>query len=98
MSTLPNKLLILGDDHYIYFGGEEKVAPINTFYKYDVYELVEQYGVGPIDARDRTGKSILGGKFPLDKLRGQKKFCVAMVREYGMFDPKGMPCGEQKGF
>ena len=78
MTFLPNKLLILGDDHYIYFGGEEKVALINTFYKYDVYELVEQYGVGPVDARDRTGKSILGGKFPLDN------FCVAMVREYGI--------------
>lgn len=86
MTFLPNKLLILGDDHYIYFGGEEKVALINTFYKYDVYELVEQYGVGPVDARDRTGKSILGGKFPLDKLRGQKKFCVAMAREYGIIN------------
>lgn len=84
MTYLPNKLLILGDDHYIYFGSEEKVALINTFYKHDVYELVEQYGVGPVDARDRTGKSILGGKFPLDKLRGQKKFCVAIVREHGI--------------
>ncbi len=84
MTYLPNKLLILGDDHYIYFGGEEKVSLINSVPPDGQYELVEQYGVGPIDARDRTGKSILGGKFPLDKLRGQKKFCVAIVREHGI--------------
>ena len=91
MTHLPNKLLILGDDHYIYFGSEEKVALINTFYKHDVYELVEQYGVGPVDARDIAGKSILGGKFPLDKLRGQKKFCVAIVREYGIISNANIP-------
>ena len=84
MTYLPNKLIILGDDHYIYFGGEENVALINSVPPDGQYELVERYGVGPVDARDRTGKSILGGKFPLDKLRGQKNFCVAMVREYSI--------------
>jgi len=87
MTTLPNKLLILGDDHYIYFSGEEKVSLINSPPD-SQYELVERYDVGPVDARDRTGRSVLGGKFPLDKLRGQKKFCVAMVREYGIVESK----------